>query len=357
LQNNKLKTIDSILKDIVEKGEAPSVQYRIFNTTDTLHEAYLGYSNLSNGTVVNRDTAYHVFSVTKTFTALAVLQLADKKNISIDAKAIDYIPRFSYGDDITLRHLLSHSAGIPNPIPLNWIHLAEEHNNFNSAAYFEPVFKKNNKPKFSPNSKFGYSNLGYILLADFIENISGVSFENYIADNILAPLNIANNLNFSLSHNHMAKGYHNKQTLSYYLLGLFFDKPRIMGYSAGKWRSFNDYYINGNPYGGLIGTADSLAVYLKEILSANSALIPDKYKHMLFHENIINSGKPSGMCMSWYKGSLNNNTYYTHAGGGGGFYCEVRVYPEIGTGSVLMFNKTGMTDLRYLDKLDSLFIN
>ena len=56
------------------------------------------------------------------------------------------------------------------------------------------------------------------------------------------------------------------------------------------------------------------------------------------------------MCLSWFKGELEGHTYFAHAGGGF-YYCEIRLYPELGTGSVIMFNRTGMTDARFLDKV------
>jgi hypothetical protein len=62
------------------------------------------------------------------------------------------------------------------------------------------------------------------------------------------------------------------------------------------------------------------------------------------------------MCPSWFKGVLMGNTYYAHAGGGGGYYCEIRLYPEAGIGSVLMFNRSGMKDERFLDRLDQHYL-
>lgn len=54
---------------------------------------------------------------------------------------------------------------------------------------------------------------------------------------------------------------------------------------------------------------------------------------------------------------LNGNRYFAHAGGGGGYYCEIRIYPDIKKGSVIFFNRTGMSDERFLDKTDKFLIN
>jgi len=61
------------------------------------------------------------------------------------------------------------------------------------------------------------------------------------------------------------------------------------------------------------------------------------------------------MCLSWFTDNLEGKKYFNHAGGGGGYYCEVRIYPEAGIGSVIMFNRSGMRNEKYLDKLDKYF--
>jgi hypothetical protein len=107
----------------------------------------------------------------------------------------------------------------------------------------------------------------------------------------------------------------------------------------------------------LIGTADAFVKYIRDLLRADGRLLSADSKQMLFAENRTRAGKATGMCLSWFKGQLKGNRYFAHAGGGGGYYCELRIYPDLGLGSVLMFNRTGMTDKRFLSKLDTHFID
>jgi hypothetical protein len=115
--------------------------------------------------------------------------------------------------------------------------------------------------------------------------------------------------------------------------------------------------VNGAPYGGLIGKPISFVKYIQELLNDNSNLISQPYKAELFKENRNILGKKMGMCLGWFTGELNGIKYCAHAGGGGGYYCEIRIYPEIKMGSVIFFNRTGMSDERYLDKVDKFYIN
>ena len=128
--------IEKILTKQVEENKTPSVQYAIFNQDSVIHQFRHGFADMKQKLNVNENTTYNVYSVTKTFTALAVLQLAGQNKIDINQPAKKYLPAFPYSSTITVRQLLTHSAGIPNPIPINWIHLAEKHQSFNSSEFF-----------------------------------------------------------------------------------------------------------------------------------------------------------------------------------------------------------------------------
>jgi len=285
---------------------------------------------------------------------LAVLQLAEYGKIGLNQPIIHYLSDFQYGTEITIKQLLNHTAGIPNPVPLSWIHLDSEQNTFDRNQFFKPVFDKNNKAKSKPEEKYAYSNLGYIILGQLIESVSGKTYEEYVFEHIIQKLPINNNdLTFTVADSEMhATGYHKKMSFSNFVLGFFINKSKFMENSAGKWRSFKPFYVNGAPYGGLIGKPTAFVKYIQELLKDNNALISNEYKQLLFQEN-----KNTGMCLSWFAGELDGNKYFAHAGGGGGYYCEIRIYPDIKIGSVIFFNRTGMSDERYLDKLDKIYIN
>jgi len=354
-----MKEIDNILIKQIEDNNTPSVQYVVFNKDSIIHRFQYGFADIKNQEKTLKNTTYNAYSVTKTFTALAVLQLAEQKKLDIEQPIKKYLPEFPYSSEITIKQLMTHSGGIPNPIPLSWIHLADEHQSFDRNIFFKQIFTKNDKTKSTPNEKYAYSNLGYVILGQLIEKVSGLNYEECIRVNILKHLGIEKTgLDFTIiDTNQHAKGYHKKYSFSNAILGFLIDKSKFIGKTEGKWNPFIDNYVNGASYGGLIGTSNAFVKYLQELLKPNCKLITDDYKKMLFTENYTNSNKPTGMCLSWFSGQLNGKQYFAHAGGGGGYYCEIRIYPDLGIGSVIMFNRTGMTDERFLDKLDKYIIN
>jgi len=349
-------SLDLFLQKEIDHKKSPSIQYFFFDQSRILYNFQNGLAKVVEKLPVNPTTTFHAFSVTKTFTAIAIIQMAEKGLIDIEKPVSNYLNSFNYGNEITIRNLLNHTAGIPNPIPLSWIHLISEHETFDRNTYFQPVFEKNNKVKFSPNEKFSYSNLGFILLGQLIEKVSGISYEKYITENIISRIGLTSReLGFLIPDfsNH-ATGYHKNVSFSNLILGLFIDKKKFMGKPEGAWKPFNTYYLNGAPYGGLIGTPTAFVKYISELLKPESTIITNHFKQMMLSENFTNNGRATGMSLGWYTGKLNGKKYFTHAGGGGGYYCEIRIYPETGFGSVVMFNRTGMTDERFLSGPDAI---
>ena len=157
-----------------------------------------GEANRETHQMIDDVTAYNWASITKTMTAIAILQLRDRGKLSLDDPAVRYVPelrgvhdQFGSIDAITIRHLLMHSAGFRNP---TWPWDCDDASNCDWQP-FEPTkwsqvaaMLPYTHIAFSPGTRWSYSNLGYIFLGQIIERISGDDFEVYIDKNILKPL-------------------------------------------------------------------------------------------------------------------------------------------------------------------------
>ncbi|MFC2099157.1 serine hydrolase domain-containing protein [Bacteroidota bacterium] len=159
----KMKSIEKYLKTQIDQNKTPGLQYYYFNQDTILYRYCGGLADIDGQTEVNEDTTFNACSTTKTLTALAIIQLVEKGLIEIDKPVSAYLQKFPYPGNITTRHLLTHTSGIPNPLPLKWIHAEDEHDDFDYKKYFSKVFQKHNKTRNGPGEKFAYSNLGYIL--------------------------------------------------------------------------------------------------------------------------------------------------------------------------------------------------
>jgi CubicO group peptidase (beta-lactamase class C family) len=161
-------------------------------------ERFFGEARRETHQPVDAATAYNWASITKTFTAIAILQLRDRGRLSLDDPAVRYLPELAevhdaYGpvEAITIRQLLSHSAGFRNP---TWPWDCDEQANCDWQP-FEPTkwsqvaaMLPYTHIAFAPGSRWSYSNLGYVFLGQIIERLSGDDYEVYIDKNILKPL-------------------------------------------------------------------------------------------------------------------------------------------------------------------------
>jgi CubicO group peptidase (beta-lactamase class C family) len=349
--------LDAFLQTQITTRKTPGLYYAFFNAEQILHEFSGGKADVKNDIPVDAQTVFYGYSMTKTFTATAVMQLVEQGKLRLDDPVKTHLPDFAYSGDILVRHLLTHSGGLPNPLPISWIHRADEQPEFDDNTFFQHVFQKNSKPRSKPNEKFTYSNLGYVALGQLIERASGVPYREYVGQKILKPLGVSERLGFARqSHWKVAVGYQKALSFGNFLLSFLLDKKRFMGEATNGWKSFLPIYLNGAAYGGLLGTPGAFMAFAQDLLKAGSQLLSTESKRTMWQENLLNSGKASGMSLGWFKGNLRGQAYAHHAGGGGGFYCELRVYPESGFGSIVMTNRSGFSDERFLDKADTLLL-
>ena len=98
-----MNEVDNILIKQIEENKTPSVQYVIFNKDSVIHKFQFGFSDIQNKQKTKESTTYNAYSVTKTFTALSILQLAEKNKLDIEHPVIKYLPEFPYSTEITIR--------------------------------------------------------------------------------------------------------------------------------------------------------------------------------------------------------------------------------------------------------------
>jgi D-alanyl-D-alanine carboxypeptidase len=354
------KELTAYLDEPVSAGKTPGLQYLVLQNNEILYQANRGMADFEMNKAITTDSFFNACSVTKTFTSLAILQLAEAGKIRLSDFASFYLNDLPFRREIKISQLLSHTSGLPNPIPLRWAHLQEEEAAFDSDGFIREVLKKNAKLKYLPGAKFSYSNLNYLPLGQIIEKVSGMPYRDYIRQFIISKLDLAGNpLDFIVADDTgYARGYQKRFSGMNLVLGFFFDKKKFMTRSSDPaWMKFNKYYVSGRAYGGLIANAWSLTHFIAALLKPDSVLLSDEWKKTLFTKQKTTQGEEVEMTLGWFSGKLSGVDYFAHAGAGGGYYCEMRMYPEKKMASAIMFNRSGFRDERFLDKPDAHFLS
>nr|WP_237488172.1 serine hydrolase domain-containing protein [Hufsiella ginkgonis] len=155
--------------------------------TDLIYEKSFGFAGLTPQIPNAADTRFNMASVSKPFTAVAIFQLIEKKELHLDDKLSRYFPDFPF-ESVTIRHLLSHTSGLPNTEAL-FSPLLERAPGYQvKNADLVPELKAYAKPlQFSPGEKYEYCNTGFSLLALLVEKLSGEKFPAYLKKHIFLP--------------------------------------------------------------------------------------------------------------------------------------------------------------------------
>ena len=245
----------------------------------------------------------------------------------------------------TVRHLLNHTAGAANPIPIRWVRPAHEPPP-DPGNFLELLLARNGTPKHPIGGAARYSNLGYLILAEVIADVAGRPFTEYVTDEVLRPLKMDRTGFAYQPHGEVAVGYVRAPRGSGPVLRRMLPRG-IVGERTGSYVSLNRFLVNGAGYGGLVGdvtdAARLAAMHLSDgTLDGHSVLRPETARLM---RTIAAPGKPFDVGLGWFrKPAARGTTAVEHLGAGGGFYNAMRLYPELGLGIVAMANTTSAYD-------------
>ena len=336
---------------------APGLQYVVVSAGGTLHEHAEGWADIAARRPMDLATTLMAYSMSKTVTAVATLQLADTGALRLDDPVGAWLPWQPYGAAITIRQLLSHTAGVPAPLPLRWVHPLASHDTFDEGAALATVLRAHPRPAAPPGRRFRYSNIGYWLLGSIVERASGTPFRAYVQAHVLDRLGIPPaSLGFAVADvARHATGYLERWSLLNFARRFLVD-PALVGETAGRWVRLREHYVDGAAFGGLVGTAQAFGRFLQDQLSPHSALLAEPTRRLLTEPQHLDDGREIAMTLGWHVARRGPLRFCFKEGGGGGFRCMMRLYPAAGVGTVLMTNATALDVGRMLDRLDAPFV-
>src|SRR5689334_1646586 len=149
--------VESYLRAL-EGSKTPGIQYVAVNANGAIFEHAGGSADIRRHVPTDAATTMMAYSMSKTITAVAVLQLVETGQVGLDDPVARYVDSFPYGARVTVRQMLSHTSGIPNPIPLRWVHPAGRHATFDEDAALAAVLRDHRNLSFEPGSRYAYSN-------------------------------------------------------------------------------------------------------------------------------------------------------------------------------------------------------
>src|SRR4051794_39930970 len=181
-----------VLGEVVDGHDAPGVAVAVVSGDALVATAAVGTANLASGTPMSPDGACNWFSMTKIATATAAMMLVDRGLLDLEAPVSEYLGEVWPGGfaDVRVRHLLNHSSGLRNPVPIRWVHRADEPVP-DERQFLARLLAKQRKPRFDPGSRAAYSNVGYLAVGAIVAEVSGDSYVRFVKTELLEPLGMS----------------------------------------------------------------------------------------------------------------------------------------------------------------------
>lgn len=160
-----------------------------------LYNNQIGYADFKKKEPLNEASVFQLASVSKQFTAAAIMLLYERNQIQLKDTVNSYFPDFPY-EHVTIKNLLNHTAGLPKYF---WVaeHKWEQEKAPTNSEMMALLESSNVQRYFKPGRNFDYSNTGYIVLASIVEKVSGTSFSAFVKKNIFDPLEMKNSFVYS----------------------------------------------------------------------------------------------------------------------------------------------------------------
>jgi CubicO group peptidase (beta-lactamase class C family) len=184
--------IDRLVAAFMERARVPGAAWGIVIDGELAHAGVAGYREVPSKSPVTRDSVFRIASMTKSFTAMAIMKLRDEGRLSLDDPAERYVPqlrtlRYPTSDSpkLTIRHLMSHATGFPEDNPWGDQQLDASEEDFSRMLERGIPFSN------PPGMAYEYSNYGFAILGRIVTNVSGRPYRQYLAESILKPLGMS----------------------------------------------------------------------------------------------------------------------------------------------------------------------
>jgi len=325
--------IDAVFADMDRPG-SPGATVSVIRDGEIVFSRGYGYAQIEHGVPVTPTTVFHVASVSKQFTAMAVTMLAAEGALSLDdpvQRHLDFVPHFEH--PTTVRQLIHHTSGIRD----QWQLLGISGWRLDDVITTEQIvglMARQRELNFVPGSEYLYSNMGYTLMAQTVEAVSGMSFPDFTAARIFRPLEM-DRTHFHDDHRHVVpdRAYSYAPVASE---GTDDDEGAAPDDASGpRFTKSVLSYANAGATS-LFTTADDLARWLDNF--RHETVGGPRVMAMMKTRGILNNGDTIPYAHGVILGEHRGLQTIGHSGGDAGFRTQVNWYPEANTGVVVLTN-------------------
>lgn len=330
------------LFNVLAEGAQPGAAVMVIKDGEIVHARGYGLANLDTAMPIDADTAFRLGSVSKQLTALAIMQLAEQGQLSFDDLVGKYVPELAVYEGVTLRHLMTHTGGLPD-----YYDVIDTTEGMHSNADAAKLLGEMASPVFPPGDHYEYSNPGYDVLANVVEAVTGLSLAEYSKQNIFEPAGMT----ATVIHDH--------------------HRPKVANRAIGYDATDEGFVLNDeDPLNGIVGSGGVYST-LNDMYRYDQALYGDTLVSQAMLEQAWTSatdasGKPIGYGFGWRLDDYRGHRRVFHGGSWIGFRALFARYPDDGLSIVMLSNRSDFVSqingnsannyYEHMDKVSDLYL-
>ena len=342
----KAKSVDALIAGLVS-GREPGAAVLVVRDGRAVYEKGFGVTDLQTSRPIDGRTNFRLASVTKAFTAAAVMLLVRDGKLRYEDRLTDIFPGFpEYAGDVTVRHLLEHTSGLPDYedlMPAADQAVPVEEAQIKDAAVLE-LLKRTRKGKFAAGSRWAYSNSGYVVLGLVVEKASGRPFAEFLRDRIFAPLGMSGTVAYERGRNTVP--------------------GRAYGHSRedGRWKETDQSPTSATlSDGGVYSSLSDMRLW-DEALRRRTLLDETELRLALTPARVPGEppaapdGTPADYGFGWFLNPWKGHARMWHYGETSGFRTAIQRFTEDGLTVVVLCNRSDIDAAALALKIAGLYI-
>ena len=315
------QSIDALLAPVFQPTD-PGAAVIVTHIGRTIFRKGYGLANLELKVPIRPEMVFRIGSVTKQFTAVAVLMLAQEGKLTLNADVTTYLPDYpTHGEKITIERLLTHTSGIKSYTDMKeWLPLWRKDMSLEELV----AMFKDEPMEFRPGERWAYNNSAFVLLGAVIEKVSGQSYAQFLKGRIFQPLGME----------------HTQYDVTEQIV-----PGRVAGYNKGANGWENAPFLSmTQPHGAgaLISSVDDLARWDKALYT--SKLVKRRLLNKAWTPTSLPDGRSTQYGYGWGISPVAGKNFIEHDGGINGFICHALRMSEERVYVAILTNRTGMTD-------------
>jgi CubicO group peptidase (beta-lactamase class C family) len=314
------------------EGVQPGAAVMVIEDGGIVYSGGFGYADLEKRIPIDARSTFRLGSLTKQFTAMAIMALAEAGKLDYDDAVIDYIPQLTEYPGVTIRHLLTHTSGLPD-----YYDTIDTSGGMPVNADLPAELASMDGPVFAPGEKYEYSNPAYEMLPLIVEEVSGQTFAEFMSRHVFAPAGMDDSLFFD----------HTEPEIANRVYGY---EPAAGGFSLDDYDELN--YLVGS--GSMYATLEDFFAWDQTLDS--EAVVSASTLQDGFTRHTLNNGDEIDYGFGWRLDQRRGHRRIAHGGSWVGFRTSIAKYPDEKLTIVVLTNRTDGNPGTYVDRITDIYL-